>query len=242
MTNHRTKYFLIAVLLVLFVMLFIGILFVSCSITKEPEPLPELPETVWEVQDTVQLPEPEPPLMKLPRFNQEDPRWADHPYGCYTIGTHGCGLCVAAATYSKMEEVEITPLDLEALVGGNMITDGFNDMEAFANLGTNIYRTQHSEKMYLWEDVYQAISEGKYVWVGVSGQIVDQYYDSHVICLYAEGGYDDEGGIIGDDVMGLYDPMYPYIVYITQAEFERCNMLYAIAIWRAEPGLPQREE
>lgn len=195
------------------------ILLTGCAAQHSPivDPLPH-----WNVEDTpYDAPEVREPL----RYSQDDPLWAVLPYGTVTISEAGCGLCVAASTFAYLTESPITPKSLEAAVEGTCLVDNdMNDMILFAQFGAENYGLSHTEKLFEWDDVIAEVNSGHYVWLGVSGEVGDREYESHVICVWRTGLA---------DYWAIYDPKQPQLEFIDATVFGyRIVMIYAVSVWK----------
>lgn len=121
----------------------------------------------------------------VPIMSQDDPTWANKPYGGGTIGTHGCGLTSLAMALTYLRGEQVRPDDLADDSDGAFITAGINDMNKMCPwVVKNGYGVYWSGESWDLQDVEHWLDNGYVVMASVSGKIGERSYGSHIVLIY----------------------------------------------------------
>lgn len=125
----------------------------------------------------------------MPLYLQKDPQWAGTTYSDGTIGTYGCGLTAAAMAVCYLTTDHVTPKDLLSHVGSECLTDGVNDMGKFSTWLSEHYNGLIKLDTF-WgiDDALERVDEGWLVFAGMSGEIGERAYGSHVVLIWRSNG------------------------------------------------------
>lgn len=120
----------------------------------------------------------------MPLFLQKDPQWSSATYSDDTIGTYGCGLTCAAMALSFEQGATVTPDALANIVGDSCLTDRVNDMEKFTQFIHDRYGYDRVDTFWGTDNALDYVDDGWIVFAGVSGQLGDREYGSHVVMIW----------------------------------------------------------
>lgn len=120
----------------------------------------------------------------MPLFLQKDPQWSSTAYSDETIGTYGCGLTCAAMALSYEQGAPVTPDALANIVGDSCLTDRVNDMAKFTQFTHDRYGYDRVDTFWGTDSALDYVDDGWIVFAGVSGQLGDREYGSHVVMIW----------------------------------------------------------
>lgn len=125
----------------------------------------------------------------MPLYLQKDSQWADATYSDGTIGTYGCGLTAAAMAVCYLTTDHVTPKDLLSHVGGECLTDRVNDMSKFSTwLSEHYSGLIKLDTFWGIDDALDRVDEGWLVFAGMSGELGERTYGSHVVLIWRSNG------------------------------------------------------